>query len=242
MRIAVCDDETFYQIAIMEAIEVWCNQRGISSIVVQCFHSSEDLLNTMEKQQQFDIIFLDIQIPNEMSGLELAKQIRMINEYTQIVFETNYAQYACEGYHVNALRYLCKPIHPSQVAECLDIAYRQWKVMQGENIVLHDHRGKIVLLYKSILCMEAKGHFVKVYQMSAEEPLLIRMTLNQIYDMLPHTLFIKCQRSFIINILYVRRITQAAVTLANGQDIPVGKRYRDSLVAAFDLYYQGIRI
>ncbi len=88
MRIAICDDEAVYRMAISEAVEHWRKVHNIDTILVQQYHSSEDLLEDIENNQRFDVLFLDIQIPNEMCGIELAKRIREYDECVQIVFFT----------------------------------------------------------------------------------------------------------------------------------------------------------
>jgi len=196
----------------------------------------------MECGQSYDVIFLDIQIPNEMSGMEIAKRIRVTNEYVQIVFVTNYVKYSCEGYHVNALRFLCKPVHQFQIDECMDIVYEQVRIVNENRLVINDHKEKLVMMYKDIFYIESRGHILVIHRTLSKEPLCIRMTLTQMHGLLPHELFVKCHRSFILNILYVRRITRETVTLAGGQEIVVGKKHRDTLFAAFDRYYQGILI
>lgn len=242
MRIAVCDDELIYQKAITDAIDHWSKRRAFSAVIVCCFQSTEELLSAMERQPRFDIVFLDIQIPSEMSGLDMARRIRLFDECTQIVFVTNFSEYACEGYQVGALRYLCKPVHADGIEECLDIAYRQWRLMQGSNIVLNSRIGKYVLTHKDIFYIEACGHDLLIHRSLDQKPLTFRMTLNNLYDQLPHDLFVKCHRSFLVNILYIRRITREVITMADGQEISVGKHYRDLVGTTFDRYYQGINV
>ena len=105
MQIVVCDDEQIYLDIITQYIETWAMANGhLSSIVLRSFLSSEDLYEEWEKGMPIDMLIIDIQIPGEMSGLQVAKQIFSQNEYIPIVFITNYAEYACEGYQVNALR------------------------------------------------------------------------------------------------------------------------------------------
>lgn len=240
MRIAICDDELIYRVALCEAIEYWQKQHNVEAVLIQHYHSSEELLNDLENKQQYDMLFLDIQIPNEMDGIELARKIREMDECVQIVFFTNFSEYAYEGYHVNALRYLQKPVHPDQISECLNIAFRQWKYTQSENIILDYNGGRLVLKYKSILYIEASGHTILIHCTHEKTPIRLRHRLSQLITSLPKTIFVMCNRSYIVNIIYVRKITYDRVTMANGEDISIGKQYRDALRRAFNSYYQGL--
>lgn len=240
MRVAICDDEMIYQEAISKAVEGWKKQKDISSVAVLCFRSSEELLRVWERQTQFDIVFLDIQIPNELSGLDLARYIRNSDTVMQIVFITNYEQYTFEGYNVNALRYIQKPFQNEQIYECLDIAYSQWQLLRGASITVRQRGTKIVLPYKDILYVESNGHNLLIRKAGDGSTISIRQNIDNISKMLPMDLFVQCHRSFIVNILYVRRFTHDTIALADGRDVPIGKKYCETFSGAFDHYYQGL--
>lgn len=223
MRIAVCDDEDVYIDAIVEAIDIWRKRRQVSSVAIQTFCSSEDLLGMIESKDWFDIIFLDIQIPDEINGLEAARRIRSFDKFAKIVFVTNYAEHVYDGYYVNALRYLCKPVFPEQVFECMDVAYTQWKLNQDTDIMLRSKNSNKKLSYTDILYLESRGHNLMFYLTDTKEPIAIRMTLERVFDVLPSELFVRCHRSFIVNISYVRRITRVSLTMSDDRVLAIGK-------------------
>ena len=76
MRVVVCEDEPFYQTAIAEAIERWQSASGHTDVELSVFSSSEDVLEAIEHEAEIDLLFVDIQIPGEMSGIDLARRIR----------------------------------------------------------------------------------------------------------------------------------------------------------------------
>ena len=89
MRIVVCEDEPFYQTAIAEAIERWQSASGHTDVELSVFSSSEDVLEAIEHEAEIDLLFVDIQIPGEMSGIDLARRIREACLDMTIVFCTN---------------------------------------------------------------------------------------------------------------------------------------------------------
>lgn len=242
MRVGVCDDDVLCQGAIVDIIEAWKECQELPLVEVCRYHSSEELLQALAGRSRFDLVFLDIQIPDEMSGIEVARRIRERDERVGIVFVTNYSEYAREGYQVNALRYLQKPVRAEQIYECLDIVYKQWRLTRDESLILNDYRGKTVLLYKNILYIEARGHNLIIHRAVESEPFSVRMSLGKLCERLPEGLFAKCHRAFVVNILYTRRIARDKITLANGAELPVGNRFRDSVEMAFDSYYQGTKL
>lgn len=239
MHIIVCDDDQGSGHALCATISQWIASTQRTSIPSpQWFGSSEDLLEAWQKGLPIDLLFLDIQIPGEMSGLELAKYIRKVDANICIVFTTNFAEYACEGYSVNALRYLRKPVSSDDAAECLQIAYRQWSLAQGESMFLDMQRCKVILPYRHILCIESRGHYLFVHQAEGE-PLKVRGTIGSVAQQLPEDMFIQCHRAFIISLRYVRSVTSVEVTLANGLTIPLGRKYITSVFRAIRVYCQG---
>lgn len=78
-----------------------------------------------------DVIFIDIEMP-DMSGLELAARLSERRAQPEIVFVTAYSQYALQAFHVNALHYLLKPVHPATVADCLQRLYKRLDASKGK--------------------------------------------------------------------------------------------------------------
>ena len=111
MNVIICDDDGYYRNALNDSVHRWTDAcRFALTVVTHCFFSTEELLKAWKNGLVMDVVFLDIQIPGELSGLALAKKIRETDSQIPIVFITNYAEFACDGYSVNALRYLKKPV------------------------------------------------------------------------------------------------------------------------------------
>ena len=93
MKIVICEDEQMYQKEIVEAIGRWKAASDHEDIELSLFSSSEDLLDHLEHGAEVDLLFVDIQIPGEMNGVELARKIREAHLDMTIVFCTNYSEY-----------------------------------------------------------------------------------------------------------------------------------------------------
>ena len=243
MNVVVCDDEQVSCNAVAEAISAWAKEAGqTSAIVVRTFSSSENLQAAMKDGLFVDMLFLDIQIPCEMSGLELARQIRATNSHMVIVFVTNYAEYACEGYSVDALRYLRKPIRQEQINECMNIAYRRWSLAQAEKMVVTIKNNAIVLRYPDILYIEVRGHNLHIKTVNSVQALEVRGQLREVMATLPAELFVRCHRSFLVNLMYVRQLTSKTLTISDGALIPLGRKYDANVANAFNHFYQGMSL
>ncbi len=239
MRVLVCDDESLYLDAISASIQRWRMQRKVNGIIVSTYRSSEDLLEVLERALPFDLAFLDIQFPGELSGLALAESLRKTNEQVLIVFTTHYEKYAMEGYKVNALRYLQKPVSDTQIFECLDIAYRQWKLCCDRYLTLIDSQQVCRIAYKSILYIESQAHYVDIHLAHRDETPRFRMKLLEVLNKLPEEMFAQCHRSFAINLLYVQRISRKSIVLSDGATVPVSARFWENVLLRFKTLFQG---
>lgn len=239
MNVVICEDDSCNRDALRDTINGWTalHQRQ-DMVLVRCFASSEDLLAAWRSGLAIDLAFLDIQIPGEMSGLEFAKTIRLTNEQTSIVFITNYSEYAYDGYSVNALRYLQKPVGEERVYECLDIAYRQWELAKEQFIYIGQKKQKLVFPFRNILYIEAAVHNLQIYCID-KEPISIRSHIKEFMERLAKEGFVLCHRSYIVNLLYARSITKNAITLVGDHHIPIGLKYRENVLERFKQYYQG---
>lgn len=241
MRTLICDDEIHYANAIKESIERWKKKTGNVSITYDVFRSSEDMLDSLRNQIIYDLVFLDIQFPTELNGLQVAKQLRMLNDQVVIVFVSNYDEYAIDGYKVNALRFLTKPISDNQVFECLDIAYRQWQITSANTVIVLETKQQIhKISNNSIVYIESRAHYLDIHTLNIENgTITIRMKIGEILKDLPTDMFVQCHQSYIINLLYVQRLTRTRVTLTNNQETPMSLKYRDAVYKKFKQLYQG---
>lgn len=240
MNIIICDDAEIYLNSLSNAVKNWAITRHLQDVVSEKrFTSTEDLLEAWQAGLTMDVLFLDIQIPGEMSGMQLAKTIREIDDHVIIVFVTNFSEYACEGYCVNALRYIQKPIHEEPVFECLDIAYHQWEFAQAESIVIETKKQTLVLPYRDILFIEAYAHYLTINRAS-QQPIQIRGRIADICRMLPQEVFIRCHRGFVVNLCYARSISKSCIILVGNHSIPIGEKYMQSAFEKFRQYYQGV--
>lgn len=243
MNVVVCDDERLCCDTVANAISAWAKEANAEhAIIVRCFSSSEDLAEALQNGLFADMLFLDIQIPGELSGLELARQLRAANSQAVIVFVTNYAEYACEGYSVDALRYLRKPIQQKQITECMNIAFRRWSLSRSENIVINTRKSVVSLRYQDILYIEIAAHNLRFHTINQIDALETRGRLLDVVASLPSELFVRCHRSFLVNLMYVRQLSTNTLMIAGATVIPLGRKYKASVADAFDQFYQGMSL
>jgi DNA-binding LytR/AlgR family response regulator len=178
-----------------------------------------------------DLLFLDIQMP-ELNGLEFS---RMINEHTRIVFVTAFEQYAIEGYRVNALDYLLKPVSYVDFLGAANKAMRWFELTNKSDVpdsifVKSDYKLVQVEL-KKVLYIEGLKDYVKIYMEDMPHPILSLTSLKSMEELLPVKQFMRVHRSFIVQTDKIRIIDRGRIVFDKTY-IPIGESYK----AAFQLF------
>lgn len=240
MNIILCEDDPLYRKSLCTKINAWMRTSKVVDVDVQVFRSSEDLLEEWNAGMRAHLLLLDIEIPNELNGMELAKIIRKTDLDVPIVFITNYDDYVYQGYVIRALRYIKKPVIESDLFPCLDIAYHHYSLLHQERSVLSVPGKEVVLRYAEILYIEAHSPNICIFTLNLESPICIRYRLSQICDLLPDTLFAPCHRSYIVNLSQIRILKRNQLLLSNNIWLPVSDRFVSTLYERFNSFHQEV--
>lgn len=194
--------------------------------------------------KNIDVMFLDIQMP-ELNGLEFSKTV---DRHTKIIFTTAFGQYAIDGYKVNALDYLLKPVSYVDFLRAANKAAEWFEVYKtGESSIQHpvsqsdrdyifvksDYKLVRVDL-KSILYVEGLKDYVKIYIEGQPKPVISLMTMKAMEEMLPAEKFMRVHRSFIVNKEQIKVVDRGRIVFGK-EYIPVGDNYKQ----VFQLFLDG---
>lgn len=176
-------------------------------------------------EQKPDIAFLDIQMP-EMTGLEMA---RRMPESTRVIFTTAYRDYAVEGFRVNALDYLLKPVSYSEFLEAVGRAKPLSQIKEEVFITVKSEYRLIRIKANDILYIEGLKDYIKIYISGEDKPVLTLMSMKSIEAMLPENAFMRVHRSFIANTTFIKSFEHGRIIFPNA-NIPVSDSYRAALI------------
>jgi DNA-binding LytR/AlgR family response regulator len=133
----------------------WSGKRGVP-VEIKEFLNAESFLFQWEEERVFDVLFIDIQM-KEMNGMELARKIREVDRDMVLIFTTGIADYIQDGYEVEAMHYLLKPIRREKVEECLDKA--EGRRRREEFFVVHPAADEVRKMnVEMVNYVEARGH------------------------------------------------------------------------------------
>lgn len=239
MKVIICDDEKVYRSSIRQKIEHWSMEQGHENeIFISEFHSSEDMLESLEAGGECQLLFLDIEIPGEMNGMKAAKEIYSRNPYLPIAFVTNYSNYACEGYEVNAMRYLVKPVMQPAIDQCMNIAWKKAELTLDKSIIVRDGNTVIALPISSFVYAESERHNL-IISTTEDVRYSERKKLSEFLEESSSSLIMQCHRSYAANLMHVRKLMPGWATMTNGITIPTSARYEDLFYDRFMQYHQG---
>lgn len=232
MRICFCDDEKSFHAVVDRMIEKWSVE---SKVVCEVFHydSAEQMLFENEQNFSFDLIVLDIQM-GKMDGIELARKIRERDSHVMIAFLTAVQDYVFEGYEVQAVRYLMKPVREEKLFELLNLSSAASKTEPGY-LVLEAEGEKEKIYLDDILAIESQGHYLNFH--TAGKNLEQKGTMGSLLEKLDSS-FVQSHRSFIVNLSHVVKITKTDCILDNGESIPVSRGAYKKLNEEFIRFYR----
>ena len=233
MRIAVCDDEEKYRVHVKTELEKIVNS---IDVVIDSFAQGEDLLKKIENKP-YDIIFLDIEMPT-MDGITIAKKIREQNENMELVFLTNHVEYALEGYEVNALRYLTKPVNPVKLQEVISYMIKREKNRKIIWVKNKDCEEKI--LVTDIIFMEAQNQKVEIH--TKDKVYVHRYNMGDYEKELETDGFFRIHRGYLVALGSIESFGHHEVRMEDGTVLPVSKTKEKKLKDALFQYVKEVAI
>lgn len=217
-QIAVCDDEPIFLQNITGQIDQIMTRHHIS-YSLKCFQNSTSLFEYItQNPSAFDLILLDILLEKD-NGIDFAAALRKMGNFVNIVFITCSSDYLLEGYTVEAIGYLLKPVDPLKLEETL---LRAFKKSESRSIVIPTPTSTAMFRPEEILYVEVTGKTLYIHTPTATS-LLSGVPLNLLEGNLTSDLFFRCHRSYIVSLAAVRSICRYEITLKNGEHIPVSR-------------------
>jgi len=199
-------------------------------LVKRCKNAMEaaDVLH----KEQVDLIFLDIQMPG-LNGLQF---IQSLQNPPMVIFVTAYKEHALEGFNLNAIDYLLKPVSFERFLKACNKAYEFYKLQQ-KSILKEDgtdyffvyvEYNLVKVSFSEILYVEGMKDYVKIFITSSSKPVITKMSMKAMEEKLPADKFIRVHKSYIVSADKITVIKRDLIVIGNGE-IPVSDFYKDNL-------------
>lgn len=226
LKIAVCDDNKADQDYVINLLHEYAHENGVI-LEIQAFSSAEQFLFQYADEKDYQIIVLDIEL-EKMNGVELAKKLREDNREIQIFFVTGFPEYISEGYEVDALHYLMKPVNKEKVFRVMGKAVLNLKV-EEKVLFVHENGEMLKILTRNIFYVEVFSHSCTIH--TTEGIVETKMTISDLEKKLLEG-FIRVHRSYLVNLEQIKKITKTEIQMENGSIVPLSRRkYKDVNIA-----------
>lgn len=232
IKFVAIDDEPI----ALSIIQEYCRRYG--DIDLKCFTSPVDGMEYI-KSTFPDIVFLDIEM-NSHNGITMAKELP---ENTCLIFTTAYSQYALDGFNVDAIDFLHKPVFYPRFERAMQKAMllvnaKESHTKKRDTITLKVEYKTVVVDVDDISYVEAMDNYVKVSR-PFQPTLISQITMKEMESLLPTDRFIRVHRSFIVSLDSIDKFSNRRIFLKNyDKYIPVGRTYNDSFNNLYTIFKQ----
>lgn len=247
MHLAIVDDlETDLQ-SLNHLLADYLEPRHIVH-EISLFASGEQFFSHYNPKQ-YDILFLDNQLKG-ISGMDIARRVRSQGDDVPIIFITVEESYALEGYSVQAVDYILKPVSRERLFTTMNRLIERHKFRH--TIEIKESRIVRHLPVDDILYVRSIGHFLEIYRMVSDEMIKPYMTLEYFLSLL-HQMgeygdswnglrFQNCCRGYIVNLDYVRSLEAKDFVLTDGSKIPISRsKYKEMQIAYANYLFRRTR-
>jgi DNA-binding LytR/AlgR family response regulator len=231
MNCIIIDDDKLSRRIVEEFVK-----RTETLNLLHSFENPVEAINIFEKEDDIDLIFLDIEMP-EMSGIDFLETLK---NPPQIVIISSKGKYALDAFNYDVTDYLLKPIAYPRFFKAVTKATERFnknKVnTKGDEIFIKKNSALVRLKYEDILWVEALENYV-IFN-TFEDKYTIHFTMKAIEQKLPSEKFSRVHRSYIVNTSSINVIEDNSViikTKEGNKTIPIGKSYKDKLMGDINL-------
>ncbi len=232
IKAIIVDDEPL----ALDVMETYIDQVPEMELVARCENAFK--ANEALKNNHVDVMFLDIQMP-QLTGIEFLKTL---SDPPEVIFTTAYPDYAVEGFELNAMDYLLKPISMERFMKCVNkISDRlssksnevEFNPEDEDYFFVKADKKLVKVSYSEILYIEGLKDYVIIRKEGGR--VITLQTMKSLETKMPSKQFMRVHRSYIVNVQKINAIVGNMIEITEkGQTkhLPIGKNYRDALLTA----------
>lgn len=233
MKLAIVDDDPNITKLLSQYVEKYVKQYNLI-IKTEVFHNPNDFLTSYN--EGFDLVILDIEMPG-LNGIETARELRRIDPSVILMFVTNMAQYALQGYEVEAIDYAIKPVTYADFALKLQKAFRYIQRNHDKKVVIHTQEGIVSLKMSDIFYIEVVRHYLIYHTLYGEYK--VRGVMKEVEKQFQNHHFVRSNHCYLINLKYVVAI-EGNEARVQGHALQISRSKKKDFMLAFTRYMGGL--
>ena len=235
MRVIICDDDKLFLQQFYHILRQTFEQHK-QVVEIICVASGADLFLTLG-QQPADVVFLDIEMPDE-DGFSIAKRLSKLENKPQLVFTTNIETLVFESFEHEPIWYLLKR-NMGQLPAVIDkILSKLEHTQKYLEIMISNIRRRFLL--SDIIYLESRDHYIILH--TQDEVYRFRGKLNDLAKQIDSKLFTRCHASYLVNFQYVKALGKGKILLSDNNNIPISRNKLEETQEAFMNYKGSLRL
>lgn len=221
-KIAICDDESLIAKYNEDVVKKILNKNNIP-YEIDVYNNMNDLIHEFKKDKnKYSLLLLDILLGKD-NGIDLSRKLRKMGVKASIIFVTSSVEFAIDGYDVEAIKYIIKPINSSDLESVILKDYRN----RQQFCLLEVKSEKVAIRLSDIYYIESMNKDFVIHYKDSKN--IYPGKLSYIKEKVGEVDFVQVHRCYLINLRYVNEIKRNEVVLKNNEVVPLSKsRYKET--------------
>lgn len=191
--------------------------------------------NAVLQEQPVDLLFLDIQMPG-LTGIQFIQGLTRTPPL--VIFITAYEKYAIEGYNLDVVDYLLKPVSFERFFKAANKAHEKFNARAPvtpalDYLFVNSEYNLIRIDFNDIAYVEGLRDYVKIFLLSAQRPVITRLSMKSLEEKLPQNMFIRVHKSFIVALNKITSIRKGRISILKAQ-IPISEHFKENIYKLID--------
>lgn len=234
INFAIVEDEDQEANALMDCMGRYERENDVSFAIDRY----RDAVSFLENNKNYDVVFMDIMLPN-MNGMEAAARMRKMDTTTVLIFVTNMAQFAVKSYEVDAFDYILKPVTYERVTFKLNKILNAMKANRSTSITVRSDGGYVRFDSSSIYYIEISGH--KLIYVTDKGSYSENGTLKVLEEKLKEQQFMRCNSCYLVNPEHISSVKGLSVVMRNGDELKISQPKKKAFMNELTTYFGQIK-
>lgn len=238
MNVIIVEDEEKQQSILKRFLNEYLGEKKVA-YSVEAYFDGESFLKDYKKGDA-DLIFMDIELgANHLNGMEISKKIREIDCDVLLIFVTNMAQFAIEGYSVDALDFVVKPLLYEPFKMKMEKTFKVLLTRKNlKNVLISVDNGSKRIIASEIVYVEVANHDVYYHTKNGEYK--NRSSMKKVIKELEGLPFSQCNSCYLVNLAFVERVEKDQVVLSTNEALKMPRTRRKEFLLELGNYFSGV--
>ena len=234
LRIAICDDDKNVADSHADVVRACLSRTGIAGEVQTYVDGKNLLCDVLDDHFHYDLILLDIEMP-QISGMDLARQLRPALPNVKMIFITSHVEYAIDAYELSIFRYVPKQELEKRLPGAITDALTLLSLEEGRVYTIQTNSRLERIPYRDVLYISKDGKNALITTENGTSP--VRKSLQKVFDELDAEEFLFIDRGCIVNLIHVMQIRDASAVLKDGTCLPVSRSHLQDVKEKINEYW-----